>query len=300
MPDDYVRLAALGARQRDGVGSMRSVICALALLALPTSALADDFSILRGTVPTYKWSGYYGGGQVGYSNSVIKFGTAASSQLSFLLRGLAIEQDEQISSWNVMGTHTASSAGFGGFVGYNMEWENIIFGVEANYNHVSISQSASSSLTRSFSDSGGLPPGHNFLYTVTVGGEASMHISDIATFRARAGVEEGIFLPYVFGGLALGRASTSDTATLFYTYQDFPDSETPPLTPIPSGSVGPNASSNAQNNTIAYGVATGLGVDVGLLPNVFVRGELEYIYFAPLNGIQASVMSARVGAGLKF
>ena len=100
--------------------------------------------------------------------------------------------------------------------------------------------------------------------------------------------------------MAIGRASTSTSATLFYSYVDFPNSETPPLTPIPPGSVGPNTISNVQNNAIAYGVATGLGLDVGLLPNVFMRGELEYIYFAPLNGIQATIMSARLGAGLKF
>ncbi len=279
---------------------MRSVICAVALLALPTSAFAGDFDILRGTVPTYKWSGFYGGAQGGFSNSTIKFGTAASSQLAFLLRGLAIEQDEQISSWNVMGTHTTSSPGFGGFVGYNMEWENLIVGVEANYNHLSLSQTAGSSLSRSFTDSTALPPGHNFFYDVTVGGSASIHITDIATFRARAGIEEGCFLPYAFAGLAVARANTSTAASLGYTFQDFPDSETPPLAPLPSGSFGPISTSNAQSNAIGYGVATGLGVDVGLLPNVFVRGELEYVYLAPINGIQASIASVRLGAGLKF
>lgn len=39
---------------------------------------------------------------------------------------------------------------------------------------------------------------------------------------------------------------------------------------------------------------------VALMPNLFVRGEIEYIYFAPLNGIQVSVASARVGIGLKY
>jgi len=43
---------------------MRSVICALALLALPTSAFAGDFDILRGPV-SVDWSGFYAGGQIG-------------------------------------------------------------------------------------------------------------------------------------------------------------------------------------------------------------------------------------------
>ena len=67
-----------------------------------------------------------------------------------------------------------------------------------------------------------------------------------------------------------------------------------------SGSPAAQMDANAQNNAIAYGVATGLGVDIGLLPNVFLRGELEYVYLAPVNGIQVSVSSARVGAGVKF
>jgi outer membrane immunogenic protein len=279
---------------------MRSVVCALALLTLPTSAFAGDFDILRGTVATYKWSGFYGGGQFGYSDSDIKFGTAASSQVAFLLRNTAIEQDEQISDWSVLGTHQANTAGVGGFVGYNTEWENLILGLEINYNHVNLSQVSENSLGRSFSDSGGLPPGHNYFYNVTVGGGASIHVSDIATFRARAGLEEGNFLPYAFGGLAVARASTSTFATLQYNATDFPDSEIPPLTPLNPLSFGPVSSANTQNNAIAYGVAAGLGVDIGVLPNVFLRGELEYIYFAPLNGIQVSVESARVGAGLKF
>jgi opacity protein-like surface antigen len=251
-------------------------------------------------VATYRWAGFYGGGQFGYSDSVIKFGTAASSQVAFLLRNTAIEQDEQISDWNVLGTHAAPAANVGGFVGYNTEWENLILGVELNYNHTNVSQSSASSLGRAFSDSGGLPPGHNYFYDVTVGGGASVHVSDIATFRARAGLEEGNFLPYAFAGLALAHASTSTFATLQYTATDFPDSATPPLTPLNPLSFGPVSSTNTQNNALAYGVTAGLGLDIGLLQNVFLRGELEYIYLAPINGIQMSISSARVGLGLKF
>jgi opacity protein-like surface antigen len=47
-------------------------------------------------------------------------------------------------------------------------------------------------------------------------------------------------------------------------------------------------------------VTTGLGTDVALTSNLFVRGEFEYIFFAPVNGIQVSMWSARVGAGVKF
>ncbi len=135
---------------------------------------------------------------------------------------------------------------------------------------------------------------------MTVAGQSSLHISDIATARLRAGVETGSFLPYGFVGLAMARADFINSATLSYTAQDFPDSATPPLTPLPDLAFGPVTQGNAQNGSFAYGFASGVGLDVGLTPNIFVRGEFEYIYFAPLDGIHVTMATGRVGAGLKF
>jgi opacity protein-like surface antigen len=36
------------------------------------------------------------------------------------------------------------------------------------------------------------------------------------------------------------------------------------------------------------------------MPNVFVRGEYEYVGFAPIWGIKTAVNTARVGLGFKF
>ncbi len=41
-------------------------------------------------------------------------------------------------------------------------------------------------------------------------------------------------------------------------------------------------------------------MDVALLPNVFVRGEWEYIAFAPVGGIRSNINTGRVGLGVKF
>lgn len=135
---------------------------------------------------------------------------------------------------------------------------------------------------------------------MTVTGQSALHISDIATARLRGGLETGNFLPYAFIGFAVARADFSNSATLFYTATDFPDSATPPLTPLPDLTFGPMTQGNSQNGSFAYGFATGGGLDVGLTPNIFVRGEFEYIYFAPLNGIHVTMATGRVGAGLKF
>ena len=70
-----------------------------------------------------------------------------------------------------------------------------------------------------------------------------------------------------------------------------------PLNPI---AVGPESDAASQSGQFAYGFATGLGLDFAVTANLFVRGEFEYIYFAPIDGIQVSLSNARVGAGVKF
>jgi opacity protein-like surface antigen len=307
---------------------MLRVIVALTVLTFASPAVAADADILRSSevfvppVPTilvappayavrpasprYHWGGVYGGVQAGYSSGVVNFSSAAQQQIAYILRETAIEQDHQISGWPVLGTDATGNVGAGGFVGYNSEWEDVIVGLEVNYNHVALSASSSGSLSRSFSDSTNLPTGHNYLYNLTVNSQSALAMTDIATFRARAGWEAGNFLPYGFAGVAVGRANVSTTTSVPYTAVDSPVVQSPPLTPlptlncIPASVCGDGPFTTGQNGAFAYGVTTGIGLDVALMSNLFVRGEIEYIYFAPLNGIQVSVASARVGVGVKF
>jgi opacity protein-like surface antigen len=58
--------------------------------------------------------------------------------------------------------------------------------------------------------------------------------------------------------------------------------------------------SESQSNAIAYGFAAGLGLDVAILPNVFLRAEWEYVQFAPIHDIQVNFNTGRVGAGVRF
>jgi opacity protein-like surface antigen len=300
MPDDRAHWPRDARQSWKRARLMRWVICAVFVLALAPSAFAGDVGVVRAPQPTYHWGGFYGGAQVGYTSSEINFGTAGSSDVGFLLRDTAIEQDQQISQWTVLSSRSPGSAGAGGFVGYNTEWEDLILGLELNYNRVSLSASSADAITRSFTDSTNLPAGHNYFYTVTSGVAASISMHDIAELRARAGWEAGIFLPYVFGGLAVSRANVTSLGTITYSAVDNPTSEIPPLTPLPDLAGGPLAQGNVQNNLIAYGVASGVGVDMALMPNLFIRGELEYTYFAPIAGIHVTLSTARVGVGFKF
>lgn len=280
---------------------MRWVICALFILGLPAHAFAQDFGVLRGSIPTYHWGGFYGGGQLSYSSGVVNFGQAAGNELSYVLRDTAIEADEGISGWTVLGSRTPTSTGYGAFLGYNSEWECLVLGAEVNYTHLnSMTGFSSDSIGRSFTDSTNLPAGHNYVYSVNVSAQSSMTITDVATFRGRAGWEVGNFLPYAFGGFAIGRANYSTSATLQYTAFDSPTAQVPALTPLPDLSFGPTTNGSGANGTLLYGAAVGLGLDWAMTSNLFLRGEFEYIYFAPMASIQASITSARVGAGFKF
>jgi opacity protein-like surface antigen len=55
-----------------------------------------------------------------------------------------------------------------------------------------------------------------------------------------------------------------------------------------------------QNNALLWGYTVGAGLDWALTPNIFARGEFEFVQFAPITNIAVSVASGRVGAGFKF
>ena len=41
-------------------------------------------------------------------------------------------------------------------------------------------------------------------------------------------------------------------------------------------------------------------MDVAVTTNVFLRGEWEYVGFAPVSGIRAGLNTGRVGVGVRF
>ena len=115
----------------------------------------------------------------------------------------------------------------------------------------------------------------------------SVAISDMATFRARAGYAVGIFLPYMFGGVALGEANIVRTANIT-------GSQSLPPTFIPVDLTG----TAGQFSHLIYGYSGGLGVDMMLMSCLFLRAEWEYVRFT--SAIDTDVNTFRVGLGYKF
>src|SRR5438552_5113777 len=214
---------------------MRVVVAWLAVLGLVETAVAADLGpYLRGPqyeepVPAYRWSGFYGGGQVGYSVAGVDFTGGVSALVSHILRVTAIEQDQHVSNWPLLGKKNPSGISFGGFVGYNWQWEDAVTGIELNYNRASLSGSSSDAIERSFMDDTNAPRTHHFQYDVTVTGSASARITDFGTFRLRGAWAAGQFLPYGFVALAVGRADVERSATVKYVITDFPDQGVTPL-----------------------------------------------------------------------
>ncbi len=273
---------------------MRWVFCTLLLLGIASPAAAADLDILRGSETVgpatfTRWSGFYVGGQVGYTNGNADFSSATQPGLAFALRQTTLEQEFAPNQWQVLGTGNTSAASYGAFVGYNSQWQDLTLGVEANFNRAGFTLHAPSTPIGPLitaADSQG------FTHIVQVSGTGSVTNMDFATFRGTAGYVVGNFKPYAFGGLAVGVANVSVTANA----TDFQCSgATPPVCNLFSFS-----NSFNRNSEVLYGFAVGGGVDVALAYNVFLRAEFEWDQFKPPPGILMTVATGRLGAGLKF
>ncbi len=267
---------------------MRRLLLAVALFGFAAEAVAGEmmFPTLRGSdtfvpaPPTYtRWSGYYVGGQWSQNGASVDFAGATQDLVAFALRETALEQESQPSLWQVLGKSSTSASGYGAFVGFNSQWEDAILGLELNYNRTSFMAIAPvSPLTRATGAGGNA-------YLVTLDASGSMRITDFGTLRARAGYAAGNFLPYLTAGLALGRADIARSVVIPLTENGVPFTF---------------SGSESKQGAFIYGWAVGAGVDALVMPNVFLRAEAEYVNFAPISGMHATITSARVGAGLKF
>lgn len=290
---------------------MRWVISALLVLGLVPRALAADLDVLRGSEPVgpalfTNWTGFYVGGQFGYSSTTADFSGATRPLISSSLVELALEEDADVSTWPFLGPGSSHSIGYGGFAGYNMQFQDLVFGVEANYAYEQGTVQASQTpiLDR-------IVAAGSLNYSVNGSGTGTLTIKDVGELRVRAGYVLNNFLPYGFVGFALGVADYQITSCV-YGQQD-PTGINPPTGCgqtqmfVPCATVAhPNCVNYSFPNTVArtdallYGASVGGGVDYAVTPNVLLRGEFDYVQFAPFASIVASEIKARVGVGLKF
>jgi opacity protein-like surface antigen len=276
-------------RSHDNAALRRVVVAAMIAASIGGARAADmpDDSWLRGSFtedsPGYvRWDGLQIGAQIGVSNMNANFGNAGSDQIAYILRNSTLQSEAAPSTWTTLPEITTNGRQFGAFLGYNVQWSELVVGADIAYNRFSsMEANAIDSITRIVTTSDAVR------HTVTIASSASLKLIDYATFRARAGYAFGQFLPYAMLGAAVGRFNYSTSATVTDVQ-------------VPGGTFGPVTSTDSKNNAITAGFLVGLGMDVALLPNVFLRGEWEFVAFAPVNSIRSQLNTGRVGLGVRF
>jgi len=271
----------------------RAGLAALALILLaPAGAVAADMpDFLRGSyTQTYgRWDGINVGVQVGASNMNTDFGNSTSGLIAYILRNTEVEDQFSPSTWTTVPPDTTNGRQYGAFIGYNWQWDQLVLGMDAAYNRLSsLNAFSGDTITRQVVTT---PDNVNNLLTITA--QSSLKLVDYATVRARAGYAMGQFLPYATIGAAVGRFNYANTATVHNV-------GTPPSGSLILPFDVTNTLSNGKDNAIVGGFEVGLGMDVAVLPNVFLRGEWEFVAFAPVGGSRASMNTGRVGVGMKF
>jgi outer membrane immunogenic protein len=272
----------------------RLLLAAMMFGAVSGARAADmpDFPALRGgftdglSSTRVNWQGYYIGGQAGYGSSDESFSGSNTNLLAALISDNAI-QEMGVAQWNLgLGKNSTRAPGYGAFTGYNWQWDDVVLGLEASYLHGSFGgRSSAFKELRS-----GSVLSDNFFHDVSVTSSATIAISDMTTFRARAAYAYGCFMPYVFGGFALGNANITRSVLVTDGVSLNPLGPFTPLQPL--------SSDDAVHNHLIYGYTAGLGVDINLVGGLFLRAEWEYIRFTA--AVDTNINTVRAGLGYKF
>jgi outer membrane immunogenic protein len=270
---------------------MRRVLLTAAMFAMSASAQAADMpdflrGSLDGSASAVNWRGFYLGGQAGYGTSTENFNGSTNPMLTALIGDTVLSEAGLQQSNLQLGKQSTHGSGYGAFAGYNWQWDDVVAGLEASYLHGSFGGMGSA--VRGYA-TGQLTD--TFFHQGTITSTSQISITDMATFRGRAAYSFGCFLPYVFGGLALGNATlgqsvlVQDTGSLSSTG------------PFNIGFV-PLSSNNLQHDHMIYGYTAGLGIDINLIGGLFMRAEWEYVRFT--DQIDTSINTVRAGLGYRF
>jgi outer membrane immunogenic protein len=297
-------------RRVHGILSIASLILGMASPALASDYDLPNVPVLRGSMqppaPVYsvgpatftRWSGFYFGGNVSVGSATSDFSTATRPLVHTSLQHLTVEDQATPSAFEVLGRGSSVAAGGGAFLGYNTQWQDLVLGVEATYTHTNLNTTAPSTpVSRTFP---------SLSTNVAVSAIGNLNLTDFATARGRAGYVLGNFMPYGFIGMAVGRAQynvstmADVTQTTSTTRPDYSCIGTNSTNAAGTCSDFLNPNSAGQSNALLWGYTVGAGLDWAVTRNIFVRGEFEFVQFAPISNIAVSVASGRVGGGLKF
>jgi outer membrane immunogenic protein len=277
-------------RGLDGSVAMRRLLLAAAMFGTTACAQAADMpDYLRGSYGpvTVNWRGFYLGAQIGYGSSDENLSGSNQTLLAALLDNNVINE-MGVASWNLgLGKDSARTTGYGAFTGYNWQWDDVVAGIEMSYLHGTFG--GRSTAFRELVSSNKLSDG-NF-HDVSVTSSSSISITDFATFRARAAYAWGCFLPYMFGGFALGNANISRSVLVT-------DAVSNVSSLGPFVALAPLFADDAVHNHLVYGYTAGVGIDINLIAGLFLRAEWEYVRFTA--AVDTNINTVRAGLAYKF
>jgi len=225
----------------------------VALIAANAASAADmGLSVKsRALEPEWNWSGFYAGLNAGYARS-----TTVWNDLDGIINGVG-------------GTFANESTnGFigGGQIGYNWQFRHAVFGLETDFNYLSLNQT-----TRFFDLSGS--------------GVVAFRLKDsvpwLGTVRGRAGLALDNVLVYLTAGLAYGRTDHSVTSIVngFPNFTETHDFSTTKIGPVAGGGIeyglDPRWSVKAEALYVDLGRHTGVIHGAGIALSTFVNGRLE-------------------------
>lgn len=259
-------------------------------------AAAADFggTALRGSIapPVYQdqtpWDGFYVGGSAAYSSGDFKPRTGGYSVIAPQLSNQSLDAAVNLPAILSGVNSNARDGAYGGFVGYNTTWEDVVLGVEADYQRTGLQYGSGITNSGQVVDSLGV----NHAYTATSALRA--RVEDIASFRARAGYAYGDALPYLTLGVGVihGRSSVNTTLNDVGTDTNIPPKYANFNVTYTGG--------YTNRDKWAVGFAVGAGVDYMLTQSIFLRAEYLYMRFNSFDGIEVNLNNAKVGVAAKF
>lgn len=287
------------------------------VLASPAFAADLDYGVLRGSdddyvapTPIIDWSGFYVGGHGGYSSAALGFGNAFQPVVANALRYSVAEAEMNASQLLAARSTHATGSSYGAFAGINYQFDEVVVGLEADYTFFGRTGSTFDRISRFGLTKDG------YLTTVALQGRASTEIEDFGTIRGRAGYAFGNFLPYVTGGVAIGRAVVANTVDIQnhgYDQAAFTANQAAgtrnfvdnygytlfnPLNPAASRPA--TATYGATKKVTVGGIALGAGLEYAITPNILLRGEYQFVLFNDFQGHKAELNTVRGGAAIKF
>ena len=298
----------------------RALLAALSLAGPTTARAADlDYDFLRGpdydppvAVTAIDWSGVYVGGHGGYSSAALGFQNAYQPLIYRVTHATNAESLFNASTLMNPSSKRVGDTSFGAFAGYNFQFDELVFGIEVDYTNFGRAGTTADGISRIQSRADGI------VETVSLTGRTITKINDFGTIRARAGYAFGNFLPFVTGGLAIGRARIADgvtiedsgfNATTFaanqaltvgspayvynFGYRSFDQKN-------PTAAVPYTTYSNQSKTKTVGGVALGGGLEYAITPSILLRAEYQYVLFNDFDGHKANLNTVRGGAAVKF